>query len=57
MSTLGISSAKVENAIVYYLSAKLTDDALKNSDSISPKMNLDMAIVQIMKKYTKIAML
>ena len=45
MSTLGISSAKVENAIVYYLSAKLTDDALKNIDSISPKMNLDMAIV------------
>ncbi|MBS6105510.1 SpaA isopeptide-forming pilin-related protein [Anaerococcus sp.] len=45
MSTLGISSAKAENAIVYYLSAKLTDDALKNIDSISPKMNLDMAIV------------
>jgi len=45
MSTLGISSAKAKNAIVYYLSAKLTDDALKNIDSISPKMNLDMAIV------------
>ena len=44
MSTLGISSAKVENAIVYYLSAKLTDDALADIENTMANMTLEISI-------------
>ena len=44
MSTLGISSAKVENAIAYYLSAKLTDDALADIENTMPNIALEISI-------------
>ena len=43
-STMGITTAKAENAMVYYLSAKLSEEALKNIDKASPQMALDINI-------------
>ena len=44
--TIGIKSSKPQNAVIYYLSAKLTDEALKNIEDISPQMALEINIAQ-----------
>lgn len=45
VSTFAISLATTENGLVYYLSAKLTDQALADIDKLSPKVALEMAII------------
>ena len=42
--TLGITTAKAESTMVYYLSAKLTEEALKNIEEVSHQMALDINI-------------
>lgn len=44
LRTLGVTSAKPQYGMVYYLSTKLTDEALTNLASNSPKLALDFTI-------------
>ncbi|MDU5230586.1 MAG: hypothetical protein E6175_09445, partial [Anaerococcus sp.] len=44
--TIAIKSSKSQNAVLYYLSAKLTDEALENIEDISPQMALEINIAQ-----------
>lgn len=42
--TLGITATKPQYGMVYYLSAQLTEEALKNLDEKSPQLALDITI-------------
>lgn len=43
-NTVGITTAKADDAMVYYLSAKLSEEALKNIEKTSPQIALDINI-------------
>lgn len=44
LRTLGITAAKPQYGMVYYLSAQLTEEALKNLEEKSPQLALDFTI-------------
>ena len=44
--TIAIKSSKSQNAVLYYLSAKLKDEALENIEDISPQMALEINIAR-----------
>ena len=49
--TFGITTTSAENAMVYYLSAKLSDEALADIDIKSPNMDLEFAIKKLENIY------
>lgn len=49
--TFGITTTSAENAMVYYLSAKLSDEALADIDKKSPNMDLEFAIKKLENIY------
>ncbi|WP_262121720.1 collagen binding domain-containing protein [Anaerococcus sp. Marseille-Q5996] len=49
--TFGISTTSAETAMVYYLSAKLSDEALADIDKKSPNMDLEFAIKKLENIY------
>ena len=49
--TFGITTTSAENAMVYYLSAKLSDEALVDIDKKSPNMDLEFAIKKLENIY------
>ncbi|MFO3665692.1 SpaA isopeptide-forming pilin-related protein [Anaerococcus sp. ENR0831] len=49
--TFGITTTSAENAMVYYLSAKLSEEALADIDKKSPNMDLEFAIKKLENIY------
>ena len=45
-NTIGIKSSNPQNAVVYYLSAKIREEVLKNIENNSPQMQLEINIGQ-----------